>query len=178
MRFFCPFALLLALLAAGCVSGNPPQRQTGSSPNLITEEDLSGFAGISAYEAIERLRGQWLRGRSGTFSAEGRNYPIVFIDGRHWGDVQTLHQIDISQVGAIRFLSASDATTRFGTGYPAGIIEVMTKRQPSPDARSAPGPSSFQGMESRGPDDGHPPLTPNPSLPSGVSRILRAVRLF
>ena len=135
MRASSPIFLLLSLVLGACVSGSASRPGPGSDTNVITEEELAAFPGTSAYDAVSRLRAQWLRGRSGTFRSEtGRNYPQVFVDGRPWGGIESLQQIDISQIGQIHFISAADATTRFGTGYPAGIIEVITKRTP----RSAP----------------------------------------
>jgi hypothetical protein len=57
-----------------------------------------------------------------------RLYPKVFIDGIPSGDLPRLQELNSRDVREIRFLSSSDATTRFGTGYPAGIIEVLMKR--------------------------------------------------
>ena len=53
---------------------------------------------------------------------------LFFRDGRPFGALDSLHQIGAETIDVIRFHSASDATTRFGTGYPAGIIEVITRR--------------------------------------------------
>lgn len=128
MRALRLLALLPPLFFAACVSGGGVGRRAGSSTDAISEEDLSGLSGISAYEAVERLRGTWLRGRAGAFPSDsGRTYPMVFVDGRPWGELDALHQIDVNIVATIRFISAVDATTRFGTGYPGGIIEVITK---------------------------------------------------
>ena len=46
------------------------------------------------------------------------------------GDItrDELALIPVSDVESIRRVSASDATTRFGTGFPAGAIEVRTRR--------------------------------------------------
>jgi len=41
---------------------------------------------------------------------------MVYVDGRPWGELDALHQIDINVVATIRFITAMDATTRFGTG--------------------------------------------------------------
>ena len=57
-----------------------------------------------------------------------RYYAQVFVDGMHRGDLDVLNGMDVREVQEIRYHSASDATTRFGTGYPGGIIEIVTKR--------------------------------------------------
>ncbi len=103
--------------------------QAAGSSSPITREELDAIPSGSAFEAVYNLRIQWLRSHSGSFRSEtGRNYPEVFVDGRPFGALDSLHQIGAETIDVIRFHSASDATTRFGTGYPAGIIEVITRR--------------------------------------------------
>jgi hypothetical protein len=60
-------------------------------------------------------------------SAE-RTFPVVYVDGRLFGGMRELHQIRASDVAIMRFLSAPDATTRFGTGHEGGAILIETKR--------------------------------------------------
>ncbi len=142
MRTLSLALVALTLLTAACASGAGSRGGSGSGPNILIAADLQGFTGLSAYEALERLRPGWLRGRSAAFTqADGRVFPAVFLDGRPWGDLESLHQIDIIQVGEMRFISASDATTRYGTGFPAGIIAVSTRRQGAvpPGGEATPG---------------------------------------
>ena len=53
---------------------------------------------------------------------------MVFVDGRRFGELPVLRQFGVEEIEEIRFLSASDATTRFGTGYPGGIINLILRR--------------------------------------------------
>jgi hypothetical protein len=39
-----------------------------------------------------------------------------------------LRTLSVDQIEQMEFVSASDATTRYGTGHPSGIIEVTTRR--------------------------------------------------
>jgi hypothetical protein len=41
--------------------------------------------------------------------------------------LESLRGISARTVQYVRFLSAPEATTRFGTGYMAGVIEVVLK---------------------------------------------------
>ena len=83
----------------------------------------------TAREAVERFHPNWLRGRAGTVRTEtGRSYPHVFVDGRPFGTAESLHQFGTESIEEIRFISPADATTRYGTGYTGGIIEVILKR--------------------------------------------------
>ena len=122
--------ILFAPLAFGCASsGTAPQQSTGSNRNVITREQLEALPSISARDAIDRLHRQWLRGRGGTIqTATGRVYPKVFVDDRPYGELDVLYGFGTEDLEEIRYISASDATTRFGTGYPGGIINLITRR--------------------------------------------------
>jgi hypothetical protein len=118
------FALLvLALAAAACstVKGAAGTRP-GSSMDRITEAELDPVSQLSAFEAIERLRPRWLQSRTGFF-------PTVHVDGsvRNAGE-EILASILCSEVEGIQYLSATDATTRFGTDYKNGVILITTKK--------------------------------------------------
>ena len=39
-----------------------------------------------------------------------------------------LHRMSIDDIETMRYLSSSDATTKYGTGYVGGVIEVTTRR--------------------------------------------------
>jgi len=51
----------------------------------------------------------------------------VFVDGTEMGGTDELRQIPSNTVAEIRYLSASDAETRYGPRFPAGVIEVTLK---------------------------------------------------
>jgi len=115
------FFVLLAVACAGSGSGSGSEGPRRGSANLITSAELQDVANLSAYEAIQRLRPIWLRPRSGSSG------PVVFVDGAQMGDPNMLQSISAATVEEIRFRSASDATTRYGTGVTGGAIEVKTK---------------------------------------------------
>lgn len=124
-------SILLALATSwGCQSGSAARPgQVVSDRTRITREQLELMSPLTALEAVERYHREWLRGRSGTVrSPTGRTYPQVFVDGRPFGTMDTLSQIGTAEVEEIRFIPAADATTRYGTGYPAGIIEVILRK--------------------------------------------------
>jgi hypothetical protein len=61
----------------------------------------------------------------GTAPSEGI---IVYTDEVKIGDVNQLRNVPASQVKEIRFISATDATQRWGTGHGSGVIQIVTKR--------------------------------------------------
>jgi hypothetical protein len=126
---------LTLLLAMGttwaCVTtASQGSSGSGSDRNLITRAQLESIPSLSAYEAVERYHRDWLRGRSGTVRSDtGRSYPQVFVDGRPYGAIEALHQFTADTIEKIQFISAPDATTRYGTGYPGGIIDLVLRRR-------------------------------------------------
>jgi outer membrane receptor protein involved in Fe transport len=53
---------------------------------------------------------------------------VVFVDQTAWGAIGSLESISIEEVERIEFLDMRDATTQYGTGYPGGIIRIVTRR--------------------------------------------------
>ena len=128
-------ALVLVLGLSACASSTPfdeeataPQAARGS-PTLITRAQLEERGGDTAYQAIERLRRNWLRpNRRGAASFRGGStFARVVVDGTLRGELFELERMSSNDVESIRFLSAPDATIKYGTGYPGGAIEVTTR---------------------------------------------------
>lgn len=120
-------ATALLLVAAACATSGNSSR-SGSS-DLITQEELRSLEDMTAYRAIERLRPTWLRSR-GPVNLRGGSgsLPAVFLDGSNHGGLASLRQMSLENIGSIQFMNSSDATTRYGTGYPSGIIHVRSRR--------------------------------------------------
>ena len=115
------------VLASACVrnSGDPVLQ----SSDIITRAELSKTSALNAYEAVQRLRPQFFkdRGRTSILRAESRT-PIVVLDDRPLGDMSTLRDISLNVVYEIRYLSASQAQVKYGSGYPAGAIVVVSAK--------------------------------------------------
>jgi hypothetical protein len=120
-----PTAALLALVfAQACASGGTGERAPSRAGSTITAEEMQEAAsGSDAWQVIERLRPAWLRQRAGIGST------MVFVNGQRYGDLNSLRGISVADLESARLLSAADATTLYGTGYPAGIIDLRTRRR-------------------------------------------------
>ncbi|HEU4566294.1 MAG TPA: hypothetical protein VFS05_16645 [Gemmatimonadaceae bacterium] len=95
----------------------------------ITAEEIAATQATNAYEVTRLLRPSWLAGRGPqSLRAEVSPYPVVYVDDQRMGGLEWLRTISAESVAEIRFVSASDATTRWGTGHPAGVILVLTRR--------------------------------------------------
>jgi len=115
------FALSLGLgaCAAGGGGATAPRRNS----TRITAEELADVAELDLFGAVQRLRPQWLR--PGTRGA----LPQVIVDGTpQQGGIESLRSFRAMDASALELMSASDATTRFGTGYTEGAIIVTTRR--------------------------------------------------
>ena len=111
---------VMVLSASACASGGGGDRQRRSW-SVITFQELDGLDAVDCYEAIQRLRPWWIR------TGPRRGMPRVVLNGVPLrADVHPLRGMLINGVREIRFLSALDATTRFGTGYVSGAILVTT----------------------------------------------------
>lgn len=122
--FIALFALTLSV--AGCASGGGGGTESGvrrGSSNRIIAEELATVSELDLFSAVQRLRPAWLRsGSRGTL-------PEVILNGTpQAGGVEALRSFRATDVSALDFMSASDATTRYGTGYTAGAIVITTVR--------------------------------------------------
>ena len=113
----------LLVLLLGCASSG--ESSSGSTRDTLTRADLLETSEETLYEAIQRLRPRWLRARGANL--DGRTLPQVFVDGSPRGDASVLRQIRVLDVTDVRFLSAIDAATVYGTLAAAGgVIQVRS----------------------------------------------------
>ena len=124
-RIAPPILLPLALALAACAttSGAP----TGSR-NVITEAELTQAVDArTAFDAIQKLRPAFLRRGRVNQQDDTMSFPIVYLDGMRLGGVDELRRIRTFDLTRIEYLSASDATLRYGTGHTGGAL-LLTSR--------------------------------------------------
>lgn len=141
-RSSATLAVAVAAAVSGCAAASTPSpfseaRGTEAvenqqrSPNEIlrSEIDSRGNTDHTAMALVRRLRPAWLLARGQkSFTDESAMFPVVYIDEIRHGWMDTLHQIPSSEVMSMQFFSPADATTRWGTGHPSGVINVVTGR--------------------------------------------------
>jgi hypothetical protein len=119
------FISLLLVLACAC-AGNPPgESAPRGDRNLLTQKELLDQHFLSAYDAVEALRSQWLQPR-GPDSFVSPSQVWVYIDNVKLGNVESLRTVPVSTIMSIRHFSANEATARWGVGHAAGVIYVQT----------------------------------------------------
>lgn len=114
---------LVLLTGQGCAGAADTEEATPrGSRDRIAAEELATLQQLSALEVVERLRPAWLRIRAGS-------RPRVVLNGTPMeGGTEALANFRVGEIRELRYLSPSDATMRFGTGFPAGAILVVTGR--------------------------------------------------
>jgi glutaredoxin len=122
--------LLVVVGLTACASGGSkgPGVPRGNA-NVITRDEIVAAHVSDAYEAVQKLRPEWFHNR-GAMSVQSpdpaQTQPVVFLDGQNYGTLDDLRNIQAIDIQSMTLLSANDATTRFGTGYPGGVIMITT----------------------------------------------------
>jgi outer membrane cobalamin receptor len=106
--------------------GQPAPAQRGSA-NVITQAEIERTSATTALEVIERLRPAFLQTRGGTSMTQRDMGIAVYVDGTPLGDVSALSRISAVDVKRIEYLSATEATQRYGTGHVHGAILITRK---------------------------------------------------
>ncbi len=130
MRRAHRLTLLFAVssLVVSCAAGSQTDsaRPRGSR-TVISREELADLpAQQNVLQAVRRLRSTWLRTR-GRSTAQGVNEIMVYSDGVRLGGLDILESRPLDGIVEIRFHNGRDATTRWGTGVGAGVIELITR---------------------------------------------------
>jgi hypothetical protein len=119
----------IARLAAGGCSSPGRQASAPATRNVITADEIARVNAATALEAIQRLQPAMLTKHRGPSSLhlEDQSQITVYVDGTRFGGVGSLSMIEATSILEIRFLSASEATFRYGTGNSAGAIDIKSR---------------------------------------------------
>ena len=114
--------LLLLTMVGACAASSSTAR--GSS-DVLTHAEITASNATTAFELLQQLRPQFLRSRGvPSMRDPSAGYPVVYMNDVRRGGIDTLRSILVEEVDEIRFFSAADATTRWGTGHAGGVIQV------------------------------------------------------
>lgn len=119
--------ILVPVAMLACVPARPSTGPAYDS-QLITEDEIVHSHAATAFDAIQKLRGNFLTSRGATtITARSSQYPTVYVDEQLYGDITILRAIPANVVATIRLYRAWEATTRYGTGNMGGVIAVTTR---------------------------------------------------
>ena len=115
-------------LTAGCAGTTTQTGTIRESRNLLTQAQLAATNTSNLYEAIEKLRPDWLTSRGPTSVTNAAPaVPSVYMNGTMLGKVEYLREVRVLEVTEVRYWDAGPASARFGMGHPRGVIE-LTRR--------------------------------------------------
>ena len=117
-----PPIVLLALLASCAVHHVAPDGER-TNRSIITQKQLVENHFLTAYDAVEALRSNWLQTR-GTDSFAAPSQVRVYLDNTFLGGTSTLRDIAANTVSFIRYYDGIAATGRWGLDHGAGVIFV------------------------------------------------------
>lgn len=119
---------LLASLLVACSSATTARTPRGGDRDILAAAEIELSNAGTLHEAIQRLRPHFFfsRGRT-SLRAPNSVRPAVIVNSVPQASFESLRTISAQDVLYVRYLSAPEATTRFGTGYMAGVIEVVLK---------------------------------------------------
>ena len=120
--------LLVGLVAALAVSCTPPATARSSrDPNVITSEELVPLQASNAYDAVRRLRPNFLTSRGlTTLRGTDTGYPKVYLDRVLFGDINSLKNLSVNGIREIHYYNGPEAAGRFGLDNVSGAIEVIS----------------------------------------------------
>lgn len=126
--------LIPLLFLAGCATSaqpNPPRQF--AARDVLTPLQIERVRAVNAWDAVERLRSNWLRLRGTTQipttpgALQFRENPIlVYLDSQKLGGIEQLRTIEIAAVEYIRYFSPAEASARWGMNHGGGVIFVST----------------------------------------------------
>lgn len=119
--------LVTSLLAACAGATRQPGERRGRGVTL-TQAELAATNSGNVYDAIAKLRPEWLTSRGPTSMTDPTPTAAnVFMNGIQLGDVNALRDVRMLDVTEVRYWDAGQASARFGMGHPRGVIELIRK---------------------------------------------------
>lgn len=128
--------LSLGLLSGvgACASSGGAAAAPRASTAVITSDEIAQTSAANAYELIQRLRPNFLRTRGAVRGAPRGSTNqfeavdlVIYMNESRLGGSDQLRQIPLSEIREIRYFTAADATTKWGTGHTAGAIQVISR---------------------------------------------------
>lgn len=117
-------ATAAALLGACAARGTPAQDDRGRG-NVLTQAQLAATNSDNLYDAVVKLRPEWLTSRGPTSVSDPTPTAVsVYMNGTMLGRVDYLRDMRVLDVTEVRYWNAGQASARFGMGHPRGVIEI------------------------------------------------------
>lgn len=121
-------AVLLLVLTAACATATQQGQAERSTGNRLTRTELAAANSTNLYDAIAKLRPEWLSSRGPTSVTDATPTSIsVFMGGTMLGKADYLKQLNVIDVTEVRYWDPGQASARFGMGHPRGVLEILRR---------------------------------------------------
>ena len=114
------------LVLAGCVTTGAGAPNPSWEP--VSSEEIRRSSASNAFDLVHQVRPNWLRGR-GITSMRNREpeVPVVYLGPVRQGTVEVLRAFPTNGLVELRYMDGTSATTRYGDGHGAGVIQVVVR---------------------------------------------------
>jgi hypothetical protein len=121
--------VVFGTLMLGCASAAGTKGASGGGSGVtLNTEQLSKANTDNLYDAIVRLRPNWLTSRGPSSIQDSTPTGVdVFIGNVNVGKAEYMQQVRPGDVAEVRYWDPGSATARFGSGHVRGVIEITRK---------------------------------------------------
>ncbi len=139
-------AIAAGVIMASGVVACAQQKQIAPAPPasryLITSDELAQSSEIMLYDAIRRLRPNFLKTRGlSAYGAPETTRLTLYVDGQRMDTIDDILRISCKEVLEVRFYEPQVANTKFaGHDNSGGAIAVTLKPLPADEPASSPAP--------------------------------------
>jgi len=123
-----------AIMGCASASNTSNMQDLSGKPRtstILTAEEIGAAHAdnATAYDALARLRPNWLAAHGGMSSDPNVSpFATVFLDGQLYGEISSLRNIPAYYVGEAHYHDVTQAGARFGVqGGTGGVIEIKTR---------------------------------------------------
>ena len=135
--------LLIGAAGIGCAVRTPVSPQPDASPltaivsstrpdGAVLPPEIRAASGLSAYDAILKLRPGFFAGNRSIGSRTAAVRPSVVLDRGIPESLDVLRLISADDIAEIRFIEPQEATLHYGPAYTAGVVVVRFVSRPTP----------------------------------------------
>jgi CRISPR/Cas system-associated exonuclease Cas4 (RecB family) len=119
---------LTAFVVVACTNATTQGRSARANATQLTQSELAAANSDNLYDAIARLRPEWLSSRGATSVTDAAPTMVdVYMNGTLLGKADYLRQVRLLDVSEVRYWDAGQASARFGMGHPRGVLEIIRK---------------------------------------------------
>ena len=120
----------MMLLATACAStGTGTSTRSTYQRDLITEAEMKAEATqySNLLDVVNGLRPNWMRPPLGASGASAASGPVIWLDGREFGEADMMKQLSKDSAVSLRYYSATAAQSKFGMREARPVIEITTR---------------------------------------------------